>query len=127
MTPLERPRMLGYLADAFHFDMTETRMRPLINAIFDKACDYSWAAKRLEVQLVVFPHGGRMRRAQAKRPWADVPWPNIERRFCRGMVMYDPAGCYDDTITTLFKTLHVVRQSGVKALPQAAKILCATR
>ena len=117
MTPLERPRMLGYLADAFHFDMTEMRMRPLVNAIFDKACDYSWAAKRLEVQLVVFPHGGRMRRAHAKRPWADVPWRDIEGRFCRGMIMYDPKGGYHDTISTLFKALHMVGQFGANALP----------
>jgi hypothetical protein len=33
------------------------------------------------------------------------------------MVMYDPGGRYDDTITALFKTLHMVGQSGVNALP----------
>lgn len=117
MAAVKGAGVFWHLADAFHFDMTETRMRPLVNALFDKTRDYGWAAKRLEVQLVVFPHCGRMRRAQAKRPWADVTWPNIEGRFCRGMVMYNPEGRYDDTITTLFKTLHMVGQSGVSALP----------
>ncbi len=109
--------MLWHLADALHFDMTETRMRPLVNAIFDKARDYGRPTKSLEVQLVVFPDGGRMRRAHATRPWADVPWPNIEGIFCRGMIMYDPKGGYHDTISTLFNALHMVGQFGANALP----------
>ena len=43
------------------------------------------------------------------------------------MIMYDPKGGDDDTITTLFNTLNMVGQFWVNALPQAAKILCAIR
>ena len=117
MTPVKRARMFGHLADALHFDRTLIGVLPLINAVFDIAFHHGRPTKKLEMQLVVFPDRRRMRRAHAKRPWADVPWPNIEGRFCRGMVMYEPEGRNDDTITTLFKTLHMVGQFGADALP----------
>ena len=43
------------------------------------------------------------------------------------MVMNDPSGRDDDTITALLKTFHMVGQFGVNALPQATKILCIIR
>ena len=109
--------MFWHLADALHLDRALIGVLPLVNAVFDIAFHHGRPTKKLEVQLVVFPDGGRMRRAHAKRPWADVPWLDIEGRFCRCMIMYDPEGRYDDTITTLFKTLHMVWQFGANALP----------
>jgi hypothetical protein len=119
--------MLWHLADALHFDRALIGVLPLVNAVFDIAFHHGRPTKSLEVQLVVFPDRRRMGRAQAKRPWADVPWLDIEGRFCRCMIMYDPKGGDDDTITTLFNTLNMVGQFWVNALPQAANILCAFR
>ena len=109
--------MLGHLTDALHFDRALIGVLPLVDAVFDIAFHHGRPTKSLEVQLVVFPDGGRMRRAHAKRPWADVPWLDIEGRFCRCMIMYDPKGGDDDTITTLLNTLNMVGHFGANALP----------
>ncbi len=109
--------MLWHLADALHFDRAQAWVVPLVNAVFDIAFHHGRPTKSLEVQLVVFPDRRRMGRAHAKRPWADVPWLDIEGRFCRCMIMYDPKGGYDDTITTLFNAFNMVGQFGVNALP----------
>ena len=109
--------MLWHLADALHFNSAQAWVIPLVNAVFDIAFHYVRSTKSLEVQLVVFPHRRRMLRAHAKRPWADVPGLNIKGRFCRCMIMDNPSGGYDHTITTLFNAFNMVGQFGVNALP----------
>ena len=89
MTAVEATGTLGHVTDALHFDDSFMETRPLVNPVFDIAFHHGRPAKKLEMQLVVFPDGGRMRRVHAKRPWANIPWPYIERGVGRCMVMYD--------------------------------------
>jgi len=52
--------MLGHLTDALHFDRALIGVLPLVDAVFDIAFHHGRPTKSLEVQLVVFPDGGRM-------------------------------------------------------------------
>ena len=64
--------MLWYLADALHFDRAQVWVVPFVNAVLNIAFHHRRPSKSFEVQLVVFPDRRRMRRAHAKRPWADI-------------------------------------------------------
>ena len=55
--------MLWHLADTLHLDRAQIWVIPRVNAVFDVAFNHGRPSKGLEVQLVVFPDGRRMRRA----------------------------------------------------------------
>lgn len=56
MTPVERACMLGYLADALHFDLALIGILPGVHTVFDIALHDRRPTKRLKMQLVVFPN-----------------------------------------------------------------------
>jgi len=80
MAAVKGAGMLWDLTDTLHLDMTETWMRPLVNAVFDKALDHGRSAKKLEVQFVVYPDRSCLGRAHAEGQWADFHWSYIVRR-----------------------------------------------
>ena len=69
--------MLWQLADPLHLDKAETWMRPLVNAVLDIAFHHGGSAKKLEVQLVVFPGSSCLGCAHAEGQWADFHWRDI--------------------------------------------------
>lgn len=52
--------MLGHPTDALHLDRALIGVLPLVDAVFDIAFHHGRPTKSLEVELVVFPDGGRM-------------------------------------------------------------------
>ena len=100
--------MLGHLADAFHFDLANGRMLPLVYAIFDVAFDHSRAAEQLLVQLSVFPYRSGLGSPQAEQPGADLGWRYIIGQHVAGMIMDQPKGSYHNPVATLLDPFDVV-------------------